>query len=62
MPKVHLLQPHDAVPESGRFVLVLRRFAEDAPDVAITEIIVSDDAKPSEMSLALRADGTSMGF
>jgi phage baseplate assembly protein gpV len=62
MPKVHLLQPHDAVPESGRFVLVLRRLGEDAPDVVITEIILSENTEPPEMSVALRPDGTSMDF
>ena len=32
MTEVHRLEPHDELPENGRFVLVMRRFGEDAPD------------------------------
>lgn len=62
MTAVKRLEPHDELPESGRFVLVMRRFGEDAPDTAITEIIVADDNRPSEMIVALRPDGNSMHF
>jgi hypothetical protein len=62
MPQVHRLQPHDAVPESGRFILVLRRFGEDAPAVAITEFIVADGVEPPEMAPAMRSDGNGMDF
>jgi len=62
MAEVQQLEPHDALPESGPYVLVLRRFGEDAPRVAITEIIVADDDPPPELTVALRPEGSSMHF
>src|SRR4051794_19710935 len=62
MTEVQQLEPHDALPESGPYVLVLRRFGEDAPDIAITEIIVADDDPPPELTVALRPDGNTMHF
>jgi hypothetical protein len=62
MTEVHLLEPHDELPENGRFVLVMRRFGEDAPDIAITEMIVADGDSPPEVTVALRPDGNSMHF
>jgi hypothetical protein len=46
MTEVHRLEPHDELLENGCFVLVMRRFGEDAPDIAITEFIVADDDPP----------------
>jgi len=40
----------------------MRRFGGDAPDIAITEIIVADDDPPPEVTVALRPDGSSMHF
>jgi hypothetical protein len=62
MTEVHHLEPHDELPEDGRFVLVMRRFGEDAPTIALTEIIVVDDDPPPEVTVALRPDGNSMHF
>jgi hypothetical protein len=62
MTEVHRLEPHDELPENGRFALVMRRFGEDAPDIAITEIIVADADPPPEVTVALRPDGNSMHF
>jgi hypothetical protein len=62
MTEVHQLEPHDELPEDGRFVLVMRRFGEDAPTIALTEIIVVDDDPPPEVTVALRPDGNSMHF
>jgi hypothetical protein len=39
-------EPHDELLENGCFVLVMRRFGEDAPDIAITEFIAADDDPP----------------
>jgi hypothetical protein len=61
MTEVHRLEPHDELPENGRFVLVMRGFG-GAPDIAITEIIVADDDPPLEVKVALRPDGNSMHF
>jgi hypothetical protein len=47
MASVHRLNPHDPLPESGRYLLVMRRFAEDAPDTVLTEVVVAPgDAPP----------------
>lgn len=62
MPKVQRLQPHDPLPESGRYMLVLRRFGEDDPQVAVTEIITANGQDPPELSVAVRPDGTPMPF
>jgi hypothetical protein len=35
----------------------MRRFGEDAPDIAITEMIVADGDSPPEVTVALRPDG-----
>jgi hypothetical protein len=62
MPQVSRLQPHDPVPDAGRYMLVLRRFGEDDPQVAITEIIVADGENPPELTVAVCPDGTPMPF
>ena len=62
MAELRLLKPHDPVPEGGRYMLVLRRFGEDAPQVAVTEIITSDGRDPPEMQTALLANTEQMDF
>jgi hypothetical protein len=62
MPKVQRLQPHDPLPDAGRYMLVLRRFGEDDPQVAVTEIIMADGKDPPELTVAVRPDGTPMAF
>lgn len=56
------LQPHDPLPDSGRYMLVLRRFGEDDPLAAITEIIRADGKDPPELTVAVHPDGTPMPF
>jgi hypothetical protein len=38
-PELRRLEPHDPLPESGRYVLVIRRLAEDTPDGTRLEIL-----------------------
>jgi hypothetical protein len=46
MAQVHRLKPHDPLPESGRYILVIRRFAEDEPDTVLTELVVVPGDEP----------------
>ncbi len=62
MADLRRLQPHDPVPEGGRYMLVLRRFGEDAPDVAVTEIITADGRDPPQAEPALVRGGRPMEF
>ena len=62
MAEVRRLAPHDPVPEGGRYMLVLRRFGEDAPDVALTEIIMADGADPPVLRPALDTKGAPVAF
>jgi hypothetical protein len=62
MTELHRLQPHDPVPESGRYILVLRRFAEDAPQVTLVELVISDGRDPPQLTVPVKADGTPMNF
>ena len=62
MTKAQRLEPHDPLPETGRYMLVLRRFGEDDPQVAITEIIMANGKDPPELTVAVRPDGTPMPF
>ena len=62
MTEVQRLQPHDPLPETGRYMLVLRRFGEDDPQAAITEIIMADGEGAPELTVAVRPDGTAMPF
>lgn len=38
MTEIIRLDPHDPLPEGGRFALVIRRFGEDDPNAVVTEI------------------------
>src|SRR5215208_3300406 len=62
MTELHRLQPHDPVPESGRYLLVLRRFAEDAPQVTLVELVISDGRDPPQLTVPVKDDGTPMDF
>lgn len=62
MTELRVLQPHDPVPEGGRYMLVLRRFGEDSPRTAITEIITADGRDPPEVSVALLPNAEPMDF
>jgi hypothetical protein len=62
MAEVRRLAPHDPVPEGGRYMLVLRRFGEDAPDVALTEIVMADGSEPPVLRAALDAKGVPLDF
>lgn len=60
MPEVRRLEPHDPIPESGRYILAIRRFGEDDPQVAIAEIVVVDGENRPELTVAVRPDGSPM--
>ena len=60
MAELRRLQPHDPVPEGGRYLLVLRRFGEDEPGVVVTEIIEADGKNPPALIPAVRSDGKVM--
>jgi hypothetical protein len=61
MPDIRRLQPHDPLPEVGRNIIVMRRLGEDAPSMAVTEIILTDGPKQS-VTAAVNPDGTEMEF
>ena len=62
MAEVRRLAPHDPVPEGGRYMLVMRRFGEDAPDVALTEVIMAEGAEPPVLRPAVDAKGAPLDF
>lgn len=62
MADVRRLQPHDPVPEGGRYILVLRRFGEDDPGVVLTEIISADGRAPPQARAAVQPDGSAMSL
>ena len=62
MPEIRRLAPHDPVPETGRYLIVMRRFAEDAPRTTITELIASDGQNAPVLSVPTDADGTPLDF
>jgi hypothetical protein len=62
MVEVLRLQPHDPVPENGRYLVVMRRFAEEAPRVTVIELIESDGVNPPVLTVPVGGDGTPLGF
>lgn len=62
MAELRRLEPHDPLPEDGRYMLLLRRFGEDDPRFIVTEMIVSDGQGPRHLDIPLRADGASLTF
>lgn len=62
MTELRVLAPHDPVPESGHYMIVMRRFAEDAPRTTLTEIITSDGRNPPVLSVPVGADGAPLDF
>jgi len=62
MAELRVLKPHDPVPEGGRYMLVLRRFGEDDPRTAITEIITADGRDPPQGTVAVSAGAQPMAF
>ena len=55
------LDPHDPIPETGRHVVLLRRFEEDDPRRVMLELLVSRGHDAPELTQPVRADGTAMG-
>lgn len=55
------LSPHDPAPE-GRYMLVLKRFGEDAPLVSVVELITAVDGESARLTVLTRPDGTPMDF
>jgi hypothetical protein len=62
MPELRRLEPHDPLPEAGRYLLILRRFGEDDPRFIVTEMIVSDGQGKRHLDVPLRADGAPVTF
>ncbi len=62
MATLRRLAPHDPVPETGRYLIVMRRFAEDGPRATVTEMIASDGHSPPMLTVPTRADGTPLDF
>jgi hypothetical protein len=60
MVEIIRLDPHDPVPEGGKFALVIRRFGEDDPNAVITEVDFFG-AHPT-MTLAAGANGEPLAF
>jgi hypothetical protein len=49
------LEPHDPLPETGAYALVIRRFGEDDPNAVVTEIDFF--GRHRTMSIAVGPDG-----
>ncbi len=62
MTELRVLAPHDPVPESGHYMIVMRRFAEDAPRAVITEVITSDGRSAPVLTVPTDADGAPLDF
>jgi len=62
MTKARHLEPHDPVPDSGRYLLVMQRFAEDAPRVVLTELIIGESGYPPQLTIPVDAGGTPLSF
>ncbi len=63
MIEIRRLDPHDPLPEGRQHrVIVLRRFDEDDPRRAITEITLTGAPGRSEVARPMRADGTPMSL
>jgi hypothetical protein len=62
MAELRRLNPHDPVPETGRYLIVMRRFGEDAPRAVVTELIASDGRNPPVMTVPTGADGQALDF
>jgi hypothetical protein len=62
MTELRRLSPHDPVPDEGSYMLVLRRFGEDAPRVAVVELITAAENESPQLTVLVRPDGTPMGF
>jgi hypothetical protein len=58
-PRLHTLAPHDPLPESGSYVLVIWRFGEDDPSVRLVDITVSQRGDDITTP-ALHTDGRPM--
>lgn len=55
------LKPHDPLP-GGHSVVLMRRFAEDAPDRLAIEMIVTNPDRSEETSTPTGADGMPLGW
>lgn len=62
MVALRVLAPHDPVPESGHYMIVMRRFAEEAPRTTLTEIITSDGQNAPVLTVPVGADGAPLDF
>lgn len=61
MVETRRLNAHDPLPD-GRFVAVLRRFAEDGPREVMVETVVADGRGAERTARPQRADGSFMEY
>ena len=61
MTEIRTLQPHDPLP-NGHSVVLMRRFAEDAPDLLMIEMIVTNPDRSEETSIPVAPDGNPLDW
>ena len=61
MTEIRTLAPHDPLP-NGHSVVLMRRFAEDAPDQLAIEMIVTNPDRSEETSIPTGSDGAPLDW
>ncbi len=61
MTEIRTLAPHDPLP-GGHSVVLMRRFAEDAPGILAIEMIVTNPDRSEETSIPVGAGGGALGW
>jgi hypothetical protein len=62
MTRIIRLQPHEQLPETGQYVVLMRRLGEDDPNAVVTELIVSDGQAPPMAEPVVNAAGEALDF
>lgn len=62
MAQLRELEPHDPLPDGGRYVTVLQRFDEDNPKRVVVEVAFSDGRGGRDTTHPARPDGQPMSF
>ncbi len=62
MAKIRHLNPHDPLPEGGRFVTVMRSFDEDDPHKTVIEVTLTHAHGLPERSHPTKPDGKQMSL
>ncbi len=61
MTEIRTLAPHDPLP-GGHSVVLMKRFAEDAPDMLAIEMIVTNPDRSEETATPTGPDGMPLGW